>query len=452
MTSTATRRFFDEEARRLLRFGGRSRVPGGFGWLADDGAVDASRGIHLWITGRMTHCFALGHLLGDPAAPAAPAAPEDTDGFGLAAHGVVALLDGPLHDRTAGVWRSQVTHEGAPVAGRLVSYDHSFVILAAASALLARVPRADELLEAALETFERLWWDDDAGMVVDSRAPETLAVDPYRGANANMHTVEALLGAYSATGDALHLERALRITSRISAQFAAHEFRLPEHYDESWSPLLDYNRDVPADAFRPFGSTIGHWLEWSRLMVEVRTACAARGLTYPNRLDVIPQHMYRKALLEGWGPDGRPGFVYTVDFDGRPVVAQRMYWVLCEAIGAAETLRESTGDASYDLDVDAFASWARNYLIERPGQWREELDADNRPASGTWAGKPDIYHALQAMVIGRLPVAPSFAEGIARRAGRARPPFAEIGSLPHRDRSKVLAGHRYAPAPASEPA
>ena len=135
MTSTATRRFFDEEARRLLRFGGRSRVPGGFGWLADDGAVDASRGIHLWITGRMTHCFALGHLLGDPAAPAAP---EDTDGFGLAAHGVVALLDGPLHDRTAGAWRSQVTHEGAPVAGRLVSYDHSFVILAAASALLAR--------------------------------------------------------------------------------------------------------------------------------------------------------------------------------------------------------------------------------------------------------------------------------------------------------------------------
>ena len=383
----------------------------------------------------MTHCFALGHLLGDPATPEAPEAPEDTDGFGLAEHGVVALLDGPLHDRTAGAWRSQATHEGAPVAGRLVSYDHSFVILAAASALLARVPRADELLEAALETFERLWWDDDAGMVVDSRAPETLAVDPYRGANANMHTVEALLGAYSATGDALHLERALRITSRISAQFAAHEFRLPEHYDESWTALLDYNRDVPADAFRPFGSTIGHWLEWSRLMVEMRTACAARGLAYPDRLDVIPQHMYRKALLEGWGPDGRPGFVYTVDFDGRPVVAQRMYWVLCEAIGAAETLRESTGDASYDLDVDAFASWARTYLIERPGQWREELDADNRPASGTWAGKPDIYHALQAMVIGRLPVAPSFAEGIARRTGRARPPFAEIGSLPARDRS-----------------
>ena len=149
-------------------------------------------------------------------------------------------------------------------------------------------------------------------------------------------------------------------------------------------------------------------------MVEVRTACAAQGLAHPARLDTIPQHMYRK----GWGPDGRPGFIYTVDFDGRPVVAQRMYWVLCEAIGAAETLRESTGDASYDLDVDAFASWARDYLIERPGQWREELDSENRPASGTWSGKPDIYHALQAMVIGTLPVAPSFADGVLRRAGR----------------------------------
>lgn len=382
MTSTTTRRFFDEEARRLLRFGSRSRVPGGFGWLADDGSVDSSRGIHLWITGRMTHCFALGRLIG------ACGDPDNVGGPDLAAHGVVALLDGPLRDREAGAWRSQVALEGAPAAGPLVSYDHSFVVLAAASALLARVPRADELLEAGLEAFERLWWDEDAGMVVDSRAPGTMAVDPYRGANANMHTVEALLGAYAATGDVLHLERALRITSRISEQFEKHDFRLPEHYDESWSPLLDYNRDVPADAFRPFGSTIGHWLEWSRLMVEVRTACAARGLACPARLDVIPQHMYRKALLEGWGPDGEPGFVYTVDFDGRPVVAQRMYWVLCEAIGAAETLRESTGDTSYDLDVDAFASWARTYLIERPGEWREELDSKNRPASGTCPASP----------------------------------------------------------------
>lgn len=401
MTSPTTRAEFDREARYLLDFGKRSRTAGGFGWLADDGSVDTDRGIQLWITGRMTHCFALGHLLGDG------------DCLALAEHGVDALLDGPLRDLSRGVWRSAVEADGTPRSGPFLAYDHSFVVLSAASALVAGVPRAEELLLAGLRTFEDLWWEEEAGMVLDSRAPGTLEADAYRGVNANMHIVEALLGAYAATDDDVHLRRALRITVRVAEWFVAHDFRLPEHFDESWSPLPNYNRDVPADPFRPYGSTIGHWLEWARLMLEVHEACAERGLECPDVLAVAPQHMYRRALLEGWGSDGEPGFVYTVDFEGRPVVRQRMHWVLCEAIGAAETLREVTGDASYDLDVDLYWLWARTYLIERPGQWREELDEGNRSACGTWSGKPDIYHALQAMLIGTLPVTPSFARGLA---------------------------------------
>ena len=408
MTCDTTRRLFDAEARALLRFGAGSRCDLGFGWLDDDGGIDTAQGIQLWITGRMTHCFALGHLLGHE------------DGMDLAAHGVSTLLDGPLHDTVHGAWHSRVEPDGAPADGPLVSYDHSFVILSAASALLADVPRAGELLEAGLAAFERLWWDEEAGMVLDARDPHTLAVDPYRGANANMHTVEALLAAYAATGVTLHLRRAERITRRIAHAFSSHGFRLPEHFDSTWSPRLDYNRDIPADAFRPYGSTIGHWLEWSRLMIQLRTACQDEGIETPAPLAVIPQHMYRRALQEGWGPDGEPGFVYTVDFDGRPVVHQRMYWVLCEAIGAAETLRLSTGDPSYDLAVEVFSDWAHQYLIERPGQWREELDRNNQPACGTWSGKPDIYHALQAMLIGALPLAPSFAAGLLKAGGRGR--------------------------------
>ncbi|QPL05607.1 MULTISPECIES: AGE family epimerase/isomerase [Actinomyces] len=400
MTSDSIRPLLDAEARALLDFGKQSRTEAGFGWLDDDGEVDPSQGTQLWITGRMTHCFALGHLLGDE------------DCLPLATHGVTTLLDCPLHCADRNAWLSRVETDGTPADGPLVSYDHSFVILAAASALLAGVPRAADLLDTGLTTFERLWWDEEAGMVVDARDRHTLAIDPYRGANANMHTVEALLAAYGATRDTLHLRRASRITRRIAEAFASHGFRLPEHFDESWTALLDYNRDIPADAFRPFGSTVGHWLEWSRLMVQLRQACESEGMDTPASLTVIPQHMYRRALQEGWGPDGEPGFVYTVDFEGRPVVHQRMYWVLCEAIGAAETLRRVSEDPSYDLDVNVFWNWARTYLIERPGQWREELDAANQPACGTWSGKPDIYHALQAMLIGTLPVTPSFATGL----------------------------------------
>lgn len=400
MTTSSTRTTFDAEARALLAFGASSRVPGGFGWLDDDGAVTPSQGIHLWVTGRMTHCFALGHLLGQPGALA------------LVSHGVDALLDGPLHDTKRGVWLSHVNLDGTSDDTELVSYDHSFVLLSASSALLAGVPRAGELLDQALEAFDHLWWDEDAGMVVDARDLATFTVDTYRGINANMHTVEALLAAYSATGDTLHLRRAERITRRVAGYVVDNGYRLPEHFDEQWVARLDYNRSVPADAFRPYGSTIGHWLEWSRLMIEVRTACADASLSFAPALDTIPAHMYRRALLDGWGPDGEPGFIYTVDFDGRPVVHQRMYWVLCEAISAAETLRASTGDTSYDLDVDHFASWAQRYLIAAPGQWHEELDARNEPAGGTWTGKPDIYHALQAMLIGTLPITPSFAQGL----------------------------------------
>ena len=115
------------------------------------------------------------------------------------------------------------------------------------------------------------------------------------------------------------------------------------------------------------------------------------------------------------------------------MVAQRMYWVLCEAIGAAETLREATGDASYDLDVDGFASWARAHIIERPGEWPEELDAKNSPASGTWVGKPDIYHALQATLMARLPVWPAIGQALAEgRLDEPNPLLPARARKPHR--------------------
>ncbi|WP_147680230.1 AGE family epimerase/isomerase [Actinomyces ruminicola] len=402
MTTLMTRQLFDAQTWSLLAFGKRSRTEHGFGWLDDVGSIAAERGVQLWITGRMTHCFALGHLMGDP------------DCTVLSAHGVACLLDGPLRDDDTAAWLCTVNLDGTPQPGPLRAYDHSFVILAAASARMAEVPRAQELLDAALLTFDRLWWDEAAGMVVDSRDRETLAVDDYRGANANMHTVEALLAVYSATHDPLHLRRAARITGRIAHEVVTHAFRLPEHFDDSWNAVLDYNRDRPTDAVRPYGSKVGHWLEWARLMVQVRVACTAVGIGYDPLLDSLPTGMYRKALQEGWGADGEQGFVYTVDFDGYPVVRERMSWVLCEGISAAETLRQITGDNSYEHDIDTYAAWAREHLIEDPGQWRGELDSQDRPISAAWSGKPDIYHALQAMLIGRLPITPALAEGLLR--------------------------------------
>ena len=67
--------------------------------------------------------------------------------------------------------------------------------------------------------------------------------------------------------------RAARLAARfIDGQARSHDWLLPEHYDLSWQPMLEYNRNRLDDPFRPYGATIGHSLEWSRLVV-----CAGGG-------------------------------------------------------------------------------------------------------------------------------------------------------------------------------
>ncbi len=115
-------------------------------------------------------------------------------------------------------------------------------------------------------------------------------------------------------------------------------------------------------------------------------------------------------MRDGWFVDGAPGFVYTTDWDARPVVANRLHWVAAEAIAAAAALWKATGDPRYgDLHAQWWA-YARRYLIDlEHGSWHHELDSANRPSSGTWSGKPDVYHALQATLLPLLPLNPSIA-------------------------------------------
>lgn len=413
LDSAAHRRWLEAETDRLLAFGRASRVPGGFGWLDDAGRVDASRPLQLWITCRMTHVYALGALLGRPGC--AP----------LVDHGVAALSPGgAFHDAEHGGWFASVRPaEGAGTGGPAfvpddagkAAYPHSFVVLAAASAVAADRPGARTLLDAALEVQETRFWDEDAGMVVESWDRTFTEPEAYRGVNANMHTVEAYLAAADATGDDVWLTRALRITERVVHGFARdHDWRLPEHFDPEWRPLLDYNRDDPAHAFRPYGATIGHWLEWSRLTLHVGAALRARGRHVPGWVTEDARALFA-AAADAWAVDGVPGWVYTVDFDGRPVVRERMNWVVCEGIGAAAALRAVTGDVVYDDWYRRLWDHAVEHFVDPVGgSWWHELGPDLAVSRGTWSGKPDVYHTVQATLIPRLPLAPVLAPALAR--------------------------------------
>jgi sulfoquinovose isomerase len=100
------------------------------------------------------------------------------------------------------------------------------------------------------------------------------------------------------------------------------------------------------------------------------------------------------------------GFVYTVDWDGTPVVRDRLHWVLAEAIAAAAALGRLTGDPQYERWYRIWWDHAAALFLDPVGgSWRHELDPQNRPAATVWSGKPDVYHALQTTITPVLPLA-----------------------------------------------
>ena len=115
------------------------------------------------------------------------------------------------------------------------------------------------------------------------------------------------------------VQRALRTTEALIHGFARrHGWRLPEHYDEDWQPLPEYNSDDRAHAFRPYGVTPGHLLEWSRLCLHLRAALAEAA---PDWLLTDARALFDTAVRDGWAVDGADGFVYTIDCGrraGRP--------------------------------------------------------------------------------------------------------------------------------------
>ena len=408
LTSPHHRAWLDQHVRGLLAFGRRTgRVGGGAHWLDDDGNPDPTRPQHAWITTRTVHVYGLGALLGVPGSRP------------IAETALAALLDGgDLHDDVNDGWYTAVG-DGRPVTDKSC-YDHVFVILAGATASHVGLPGGRELYERASDVFLERFWDDDAGRCVDTWDETFTELDPYRGLNANMHAVEAMLSAASLTGEPEWLDRAERVSRFVIDQASANHWRIPEHYDDRWQPDLGFNRDRPADQFKPYGSTVGHSFEWSRLLLHL--ANAPIGTDRPG-LVTAASELFRQATADGWAPDGAPGFVYTVDWDGSPVVRDRLWWVLAEAIAAAAVLHRQTGDPSY---AEQYRRWwdhaAVHHIEPDNGSWRHQLDADNQPDTTVWDGKPDLYHVVQATLLPTQPAWPMVAAAL-DRPGRRPGPF-----------------------------
>lgn len=359
---------------------------GGYAWLDDHGRPLPAHGSQLWVGARMLHVFALAEMLGRPGAGE------------VVEHGLDYYTRGAGRDHTYGGWCQVVG--GVDPDERKELYGIAQMLLGGCSATLAGHDAGEQVMQEALEVIDRYFWLEEWGRCAEGYDRAFTRLDPYRGQNANMHLTEAYLAAYDVTGDDLYLSRAARIAQHIAGRAAGETdgaWRLPEHFDPDWNPMWDFNIDDPRHPFRPFGSQIGHWLEWSKLLMQL----AVQGVDEPWVLPAA-QALFRNAAAEGWRDAG--GFVYTVDWGGEPVVAERYFWEPPEAMGAAVQLWQHTGDAFYDAWYRQLWEYCDRCVIDHErGGWYSELDPRQRPVSVTWDGKPDVYHVFQATLYACVP-------------------------------------------------
>lgn len=383
----------------LLRFGHEFASPGGASYyLGDDGKPWTDRPRETWITSRMTHVYSIGSLLG-------------SEGSGeLAAAGLKGLA-GELHDNVSGGWYAGITKDNEPLPNKQC-YAHAFVILAASSAKLAGIEGADVLLKDALEIYDKYFWNEEEGLSADTWDTGFSVLDPYRGLNANMHTVEAFLAVADATGDDKYRCRAGRIIDRVIEWARANSWRIPEHFNENWEAELECNRERPADQFKPYGATPGHGIEWARLITQWAVSSVKNDAEALKGYIECAQQLFDRAVGDAWNSDGAPGIVYTTDWNGIPVVHDRMHWTLAEAINTSAVLYRVTspeygiftGKADESKRYAAYYSQFLEYLEDKVrdhinGSWFHQLDSNNKLLNTVWPGKSDLYHAFQATLI-----------------------------------------------------
>ncbi|HET6968852.1 MAG TPA: AGE family epimerase/isomerase [Ornithinibacter sp.] len=362
----------------VLTFALPSILPsGGFAWQAADGAPLPGKRPQLFLTARMAYASAIGVRHGIPGAGE------------LLDHAMTSLAG--LHaDAQHGGWLSE-----PGTVTRKATYDHVHVGLASATALGVGHPSAAALLAQVVDVVDTHLWDEEAQALRESFAPDWSDSEDYRGANANMHGLEAFIAMGSATDDAVWHERGLAIADRLINNAARqHDWLLPEHFDTEWRELPDYNRDEPQHPFRPYGATFGHSLEWARFLLQLD---ASPLVASPGWLVEAADGLTRRALDGGWAVDGRPGLVYTVDWDGSPVADVRLHWPVCEGIQTSAALLRRTGDQHWEGWYRRLWDHAARYFVDEHGAWRNELDDDMREAGSVWPGRPDVYHCTGAL-------------------------------------------------------
>ena len=275
-------------------------------------------------------------------------------------------------------------------------YGLAFVLLAYSHALMAGVQEARAHVAETFELMELRFWENDFGLYADE-ATADWQVGSYRGQNANMHSCEALITAFEATGEVRYLHRAETLACNIAVRQAALAGNMVwEHYNSDWTVDPDYNRHDSTNIFRPWGYQPGHLTEWSKLLLILERH--KEHLAGPSDwLAPRAAELFDLALDKAWDHQ-HGGIHYGFAPDGSICDGFKYFWVQAESFAAAALLADRTGEARYWDWYDRIWAYSWEHFVDhKHGAWYRILGPDNAKLTDekSPAGKTD-YHTMGA--------------------------------------------------------
>ncbi len=315
---------------------------------------------------------------------------DSKDYLDAALHGINYLRDSHLNKNTGGyAW----TMKGSEVDDSTnYCYGLAFVLLAYSSAYKAGILKAKDYIEETYQLMEKHFWSKEYELYSDEISADWKVVSSYRGQNANMHSCEALIMAFEATGSQKYLDRALLIGKNICIRQAGlAEGLIWEHYDSNWEINWVYNKNRPDDLFRPWGFQVGHLTEWAKLLLILERHVKEDWLL-PRA-----QELFDDAVEMGWDEKSE-GLFYGFAPNGDICDKDKYFWVQAESLAAAAVLANRTGDDYYWEWYDRIWSYSWKHMIDHKyGAWFRILDSNNNKYDDlkSPAGKTD-YHTMGA--------------------------------------------------------
>ena len=382
ITNLWSRSFLQDQIEKIVNFYYPEcideKLGGYINQFRDDGSIFDDQTKHLVGTCRFVYIFSIAAIL-----------TEKSEYKEAARHGVQFLLNHHRQSKGGYAW----ILEGLKVNDATNHcYGHAFVLLAFATSLKAGIQESAEPLVETFNLMERHFWRQDDRLYVDEISSDWSIVDPYRGQNANMHTCEAMIAAFEATGETNYLDRATALAIRVCLDMTKQsDGMIWEHYDNNWDPDWQYNLNDPKNLFRPFGYLVGHWMEWAKLLLILEENNPQEWmLPHAKRL-------FNAAIKQGWDHNSG-GMNYAVSPNGEIIDTDRYYWVLSETVAAAGLLANRTGDSTYTDWYSKSWTWSLENLVDQQyGGWYRVLDNKNQRYNDlkSPASKTD-YHPVAA--------------------------------------------------------